>query len=225
MLIGVFGIAKLLLVVQASQASVAGTIRDGESGKPLDNALVALADLGRSTLTDSSGRYSFSDVPPGPQHLTVQHIGFAPRTLHALVPAEGSLHLDIALHPVATRLPAIVVRSPVALRGMDDPETTPFPDREISLAAIRNDPMLAEPDGLLGLGAGEIGMSPETPSGMHVRGAASDQTGYLLDGVPVFSPYHAAGTFSAWNPDALERVQLTSASPAVAVPDGLAGTV
>src|SRR4051812_5283333 len=171
MLIGVLGLAKLLLVVQASQASVAGTIRDSESGEPLGSALVALADLGRSTLTDSSGRYSFNDVPPGPQHLTVQRIGFAPRTLHALIPAEGQLHLDMALHPVATRLPAIVVRSPVTLRGMDDADRTPFPDREISMAAIRNDPMLAEPDGLLGLGGGEIGLSPESPSGMHLRGA------------------------------------------------------
>jgi hypothetical protein len=225
MLIGVVGIAKLLLVVQASQASVAGTVRDGESGQPLASTVVALADLGRSTLTDSSGRYSFSDVPPGPQHLTIQRIGFAPRTLHALIPAEGRLHLDIALHAVATRLPAIVVRSRVTLRGMDEAERTPFPDREISLAGIRNDPMLAEPDGLQGLGGGEIVLSPESPSGMHLRGAASDQTGYLLDGIPVFSPYHAAGTFSAWNPDALERVQVSSASPIVAVPDALAGTV
>src|SRR3954463_14956152 len=155
MLIGVLGIAKLLLVIQASRASVAGTIRDSENGQSLDGALVALADLGRSTLTDSSGRYSFSDVPPGPQHLTIQRIGFASRILHALVPTEGRLHLDIALHAVATRLPPIVVRSPIVLRGTDA-VSTPFPDREISMAAIRNDPMLAEPDGLLGLGGGEI---------------------------------------------------------------------
>src|SRR3954470_20406473 len=136
MLIGVLGIAKLLLVIQASQASVAGTIRDSENGQPLDGALVALADLGRSTVTDSSGRYSFSDVPTGPQHLTIQCIGFAPRTLHALVPTEGRLNIDIALHPVPTHLPAIVVRSAVPVRGMDPRDRTPFPDRGMSMAAI-----------------------------------------------------------------------------------------
>src|SRR5207244_5947813 len=67
--------------------------------------------------------------------------------------------------------------------------------------------------------------SPESPSGVHLRGAASDQTAYLLDGIPVFSPYHTAGTFSAWNPDALERLQVSSASPSPALPDALAGTV
>jgi carboxypeptidase family protein/TonB-dependent receptor-like protein len=225
MLIGVFGVARILLLVQASQASVAGTIRDGESGQPLGNAAVALADLSRSTLTDSSGRYSFTDVPPGPQHLTIQRIGYAPRTLHALVPAEGRLYLDITLHPVPTRLPAILVRAPVLLRGMDDDDNTSFPDRRISMAAVRNDPMLAEADALLALGGGEIGINPESPSGVNIRGAASDQTGYLLDGIPVFSPYHSAGTFSAWNPDALERIQVSSTSPTLAAPDALAGTV
>jgi hypothetical protein len=157
---GILAVTKLLLVVQASQAAVTGTIRDGENGQPLGSALVALANVGRSMLTDSTGRYTFTDVPPGPQHLTIRRIGFAPRTLHALIPAEGRLHLDIALHSIPTRLPAIVVRSPVVLRGMYDGVRAPFPDREISIAAIRNDPMLAEPDGLLGLSGGEIGMSP-----------------------------------------------------------------
>jgi hypothetical protein len=39
------------------------------------------------------------------------------------------------------------------------------------------------------------------------------------------SPYHAAGVFSAWNPDAVERVQLSSTSPSPAYPAALAGTV
>ncbi|MGH7526592.1 MAG: hypothetical protein ACREMX_07790, partial [Gemmatimonadales bacterium] len=74
------------------------------------------------------------------------------------------------------------------------------------------------------LGGGEIVLSPESPSGVHVRGGASDHTAYLLDGIPVFSPYHAVGTFSAWNPDALERLDLSS-SHSAAFPDALSGTV
>jgi hypothetical protein len=77
----------------------------------------------------------------------------------------------------------------------------------------------------MAFGGGEIGVMPESPSGIHVRGGASDQTAYLLDGVPVFSPYHAAGLFSAWNPDALEHLQLTSTTPSPALPDALSGSV
>ncbi len=225
MLIGLLGLANVLLLVQAPQSSIAGTIRDGDSGEPLADAIVALPDLDRSMLSDSAGGYSFADVPPGPQHLTIQRIGYSPRTLHALVPGDGRLQIDIALHPVPIRLPAILVRSTIAVRGVEGGDSTPAPDRGISMAAVRNDPLLAEPDGLLGLGGGEIVATPETPSGIHVRGAASDQTQYLLDGIPVFSPYHAAGTFTAWNPDALERLQVSSASPSPAFPEALSGSV
>lgn len=68
-------------------------------------------------------------------------------------------------------------------------------------------------------------IAPEAPTGVHLRGGASDHTAYLLDGVPIFSPYHAAGTFSAWNPDALARLQVTAASPSLAPPDALSGAV
>ena len=221
----VLAAVKMLLVLQATQPTVAGSIRDGESGEPLAHAIVALADLDRSVVSDTNGRYSFFSVPPGPQHLTVRRVGYAPRTLDALVPGEGELEINIALRPVPMQLPAIVVRSTVTLRGLEAGDSTPFPDRGVSMAAARNDPRLAEPDGLLALGGGEIGASPESPSGVHLRGAASDQTAYLLDGIPVFSPYHTAGTFSAWNPDALERLQVSSASPSPALPDALAGTV
>jgi hypothetical protein len=222
---GLLGALELVLAVQASQAAVAGTIRDGEGGEPLAGAVVTLTDVDRSTVSDSAGRYRLSAVPPGPQHLSVKRIGYAPRIIHALVPGQGDLEIDLSLNPVPLQLPTIVVRSTVAVRGVEQGDSTPYPDRGISAAALRNHPLLAEPDGLLALSGGEIAIDPEAPSGVHVRGGASDQTAYLLDGMPVFSPYHAAGTFSAWNPDALDRLQVLSGAPALAPPDALSGTV
>src|SRR3954466_6901673 len=93
-----------LLLVQAPQASVSGVVRDGESSAPLAEAVVALPDLDRSTLSDSLGRYRFLDVPPGPQHLTVRRIGYAPRTLHAFAPERGALRIDISLQAIPMRL-------------------------------------------------------------------------------------------------------------------------
>jgi carboxypeptidase family protein/TonB-dependent receptor-like protein len=225
MLLELFGLTQLLLLVQATPPSIAGTIRDGETGRPLADAIVALTDIDRWVVSDSGGRYLLADVPSGPQHLTIQRAGYAPRTLHALVPGDGRLQIDISLHPVPMQLPALVVRSPVPVRGVEIGDSTSLPERGISMAAVRNDPLLSEPDGFLGLSGGEIGASPESPSGINVRGGASDQTQYLLDGIPVFSPYHAAGTFSAWNPDALERLEVSSASPSPAWPDALSGTI
>ncbi len=219
------GAAKLLLLVQGTDPSVLGTIVDGRIGEPLTNAVISLTDIDRIVVSDARGHYAFSSVPPGPQHIAVRRIGYGPRTLHALVPREGAVEINIALHAEPHRLPAIEVHSAVAVRGVESGDSTAYPDRGLSLEAVRNHPLLAEPDGFMALGGGEIAIMPESPSGIHVRGGASDQTAYLLDGVPIFSPYHVAGLFSAWNPDALDHLQLGSTTPSPVFPEALSGSV
>ncbi|MBA3260859.1 MAG: TonB-dependent receptor [Gemmatimonadales bacterium] len=216
---------NLLLAVQAAQATVAGTVLSEATGEPLAGAVVALPDLDRTTSTNAAGRYLLPDVPAGPQHVAVRFIGHTPHALHALVPARGRLDINVALRPEPLRLRTIQVRSRPSIRGLDGPDSAPLADRSSSIAAIRNHPLLAEPDAFQVLGGGEVVLRPESPSGVHVRGGASDQTGYLLDGIPIFSPYHAAGLFSAWNPDALSQVRLSSSMPEPEHPDVLSGTV
>lgn len=217
---------RLVLVVQATQASVTGTVRDERTGLPLAGVLVTLTELGRETSTDPAGGYRLPDVPPGPYHLDMRLIGYAPRTLHAFVPRTGGLEINVSLRPHPVPLPPIEVRPrpTVAVRGME-PGDAAFPDRRVTIAAIRDHPLLAEPDAFEALAGGEVTLRPESPGGLHIRGGAADHTVYLLDDVPVFSPYHAAGLFSAWNPDALAELQLSAAVPPTASPDALSGVV
>src|SRR5215218_3812010 len=190
--------AKALLALQATDASIVGSVRDAESGEPIAGAVVALPDIDRAVVSDAAGRYTLRAVPAGPQHVSVRRIGYAPRVLHALVPGHGALEIDVAMRAAPVRLAAVEVRRPIAVRGAEGDDSVGFPDRWISAAAVRNHPLLAEPDVFLAVGGGEVALSPESPSGVHIRGGASDQTAYVLDGIPVFSPYHAAGVFGAW---------------------------
>ena len=77
----------------------------------------------------------------------------------------------------------------------------------------------------LGIAGGEVVVRPESPGGVHIRGGAADQTGYQLDGIPIISPYHTAGVFSAWNPDALAELHLYSTVPSPELPTSLSGTI
>jgi Carboxypeptidase regulatory-like domain len=74
------GAVEILLAAQVTQATVAGVVRDEETGRPLAGAVVALTDLNRLTATDALGRYVLRQVPAGPQHITVRFIGHSPRT-------------------------------------------------------------------------------------------------------------------------------------------------
>ncbi|HSE28043.1 MAG TPA: carboxypeptidase regulatory-like domain-containing protein [Gemmatimonadales bacterium] len=215
----------ILLSAQEPRSTIAGQVRSATSGEPLAGASVVLPDLGRATATDAAGRYQLRDVPPGPQHVTVRLIGHAPRTLHALVPPDGRLLLDITLRPQAIHLAPVEVRAPLRLPGLEPGTAVAHPDREVSAAALRNHPLLAEPDAFQALVGGEVVMRQESPGGVHIRGGAADHTGFLLDGIPVLSPYHAAGVFSAWDPDALAAVQLAAAEPPLSPPASLSGVI
>ena len=215
----------LLLALQFPQATLVGTVRDEATGVPIAGALVSLPDLGRDTTTDARGRYVLGDVPPGPQHVLIRYIGYTQHTLHALVPPSGSLEIDVGLRADPVRLTTIQVRSSHSIRGLEERDSSLLADRSVSMAAIRNHPVLAEPDAFEGIEGGPVVIQPESPSGVHIRGGTSDQTGYVLDGIPVLSPYHAAGTFSAWNPDAVSGTRLFSSIPSQESPAALSGTV
>ncbi|HSL69520.1 MAG TPA: carboxypeptidase regulatory-like domain-containing protein, partial [Longimicrobiales bacterium] len=217
------GALELLIALHADSAQVGGTVRDGVSGLPIAGAVVTLTDLDRFALTDADGRYLLQGVPAGPQHLLVQRIGYAPRSLHALAPRDGYLEINISLRAQPIPLGALEVRPAVAVRDLEDQARTPFAERSMSIAAVRNHPLLSEPDAFQAFSSGEVVLRPESPNGVHVRGGSADQTAYVLDGIPVFNPYHAAGTFSAWNPDALAHVQLSTLGPADGVPAALSG--
>jgi len=221
----VSNVSIILVAAAALHASIAGIVRDADTGAPLPGAAVSLIDVERATATDADGRYALRDVPAGPQHVVVQRIGYAPQTFHALVPPDGAVEINVALQPAPIEIEAIDVGAPVPVRGLDDAEGAAPSDRAVSLASIRNHPLAAEPDAFRALGGGEVAIRPESPSGLHVRGGASDQVAYVLDGIPVFSPYHSSGTFSAWNPDALSRLELYSSSPRADLPDALCGAV
>ena len=219
------GSVPLLLAAQLQQATLTGTVRDQETGQPLAAAVVVLVDLDGGTSTDAAGRYVLVDVPPGPQHLSVRSPGYGTRTLHALVPGAGRLEINVSLRPEPILMGEVRVRSALSLPGIEDDDSVRYPDRGMTLAAVRNHPQLAEPDVLLALDGGAVALMPEAPSGVHILGGAADHTAYLIDNVPVFSPYHVGGLFSALNPDALARLDLSAFSASPASPPALSGTI
>jgi hypothetical protein len=214
-----------LLTAQSVQATLTGTVTAEATGEPLAGAVVALADLDRSAATDAAGRYVIHDVPAGPQHISVGFIGYTQRALHALVPSSGRLEINLSLRVEPVHLQTIVVHHRLPMPGLDDDDDPRKFDKSSAIAAVRNHPLLSEPDVLQAVEGGSISLHPESPSGVHIRGGSTDQSAYLLDGVPIFSPYHAAGVFSALNPDAISRISVASSLPLPGHADALSGTI
>jgi hypothetical protein len=217
-------VLSAILLAQVNSAVLTGVVRDGQTGLPVPGALVALPDLARSALADAQGRYRFNDVPAGPQHVSVHSLGYEMRMLHALVPSSGLLEINIALHALPISLRPVEVRPRVTIGSSAEASPSALL-RSISSAAIRNDPLHTEPDVFLSLAGRGVVLLPESAKGVHILGGAADQTAFLLDGVPVINPYHAAGVFSAWNPDALAGLQVSASAPLPQLPDVLSGAI
>ncbi len=219
------GGTAVLLSLQPAQAVVEGSVRNSATNEPLADAMVSMTDVNRLSRVDSTGRYVFRQVAPGPHHIAVRAFGFVPRTVHALVPTDGVLEINVSLVPETRLLPTLVVRPALAVRESGERTALTLTDRRATIDAVRNNPMLTEPDVLLAVSGGTVGARPEAPSGLNIRGGASGHVAYLLDGIPVFSPYHTAGVFSAWNPDAISAVTLSSSMPNPSDLASLSGTV
>ena len=100
---GVYLTLGLYAYAQSNSASLNGTVLD-PSGAVVANATVEIhnpvSHLDRSTTTDSSGRFSFPNVPFTPYHLSVTGAGFAPYSqdveLRSAVPLDVKINLQVA---------------------------------------------------------------------------------------------------------------------------------
>ena len=214
-------LTALALAAQAATIPVAGTVRDADSGAPLARVVISIPQLQREIVTGDDGRYAF-DAPAGTVQVRVRRFGYVPQSFAALVPAQGALSIDIVLQREPILLAPIEVTAPAMIPANG---AASFPDRRFSPNDVRLSPFAPEPDALRALGGAEVALDPESPSGLHIRGGASDQVGYLLDGIPVFSPYHTGGSFGVWNPDALASIDVVGASPLHTAPEALSGVV
>ena len=102
--VAVFYLASgLHAYAQSNSASLGGTVLD-PSGAVVPNMTVEMhnpvSHFDRSTTTDSSGRFSFANVPFNPYHLSVTGAGFAPYAqdveLRSAVPLEVKINLQVA---------------------------------------------------------------------------------------------------------------------------------
>jgi hypothetical protein len=98
-----FCLAVSLAYGQSNSASISGTVLD-PTGAVVPNAAVEIhnpvSHFDRSTTTDSTGKFSFPNVPFNPYHVSVAGAGFAPYAqdvdVRSAVPLSISISLKVA---------------------------------------------------------------------------------------------------------------------------------
>ena len=194
--------------------TVSGRVRS-EVAIPVESAtvrlsLVADTTIQRITGTDRLGFFAFHDVAPGTYALSVSRIGYAPHEEGVDVPPEAEVRVEMTLTEEAIELEGVMAegrRARQRARFARSGATV----QEMSRQEVKMIPGVAEPDPVRAVETlpGVTQVSDFTAA-FNVRGGSADQNLILLDGVPIFNPFHGLGVFSVFNPDALQSAELHS---------------
>lgn len=197
-------LAAALLALQAPPpgGTIEGVVRGFEraAGRPLAHAIVEASTPGehRSAVADAGGRYRFAALPAGLVRLRVSHPGHRSARVDVDVPPGGTVVLDVDLERQPIVLAPIEVLGEAVGRSRTPAFAAP-PLPEIEVIALGLSPGLGEAG--LGEAASTLpGNDPSDPSDvLFMRGSTTDLKLVLLDGAPVYTPFHLAGLISSFD--------------------------
>jgi hypothetical protein len=179
-------LAALILLCVASvyadvYGSISGVVRDN-SGAPLPGVTVSLTGRvlpkGRDTVTESSGNYSFQNLPPGTYTVTANLAGLGSVRGDAIVAVDRDTTLNLKLNPTVSE--SITVSAAIPAVDMKSTEVNFNYDAK----TIEKLPLPRTYQGLFQLAPGIAAGTGFAP----VAGGGRQENMFLLDGASVTNP-------------------------------------
>lgn len=168
-----------------SQTKVYGTIKD-QRNRILIGASITLKDTYDGSVTDSSGKYSFTTFEKGEFVIEIKSVGYKTVTQKITLPSTNAVNLNFSLREEVNELSAVTVTAGTfaasdrkrvsTVLNQTDMYTTAGSNADIN-AAIKTLP-----------GAQQIGEQ----AGLFVRGGEGYETKEFIDGTLVNNPYNSA---------------------------------
>jgi hypothetical protein len=205
-------------------STVAGTVRDGTAGRPLGGVAVLEGD-GVAAVSDSAGRYQVGRLTAGSHRLRFVRAGYDTLAVGVLLPDSATSRVDVELVARPIQLATLQVTAD-AVPPVDQRATAAEPGQTRLNDDWLDGRLAGEGDVYRALAdAPGVQLRGDQGSGLHIRGGGSGDNLTLLDGIPVFSAVHFAGSASAINPDAVAGADLHAGVSSARFGDHLAGVV
>ncbi len=163
----------------------------------------------RRAATDDAGAFIAEGLPEGPVVVRARALGHRPATRLVTVRAGDTVSVRLTLEPAVQELAAVQARERVGERARFE-QVPEVGQVTITGRALRALPSIGEPDVLrtAQLMAGVVARN-DFSAGYNVRGGESDQNLVLLDGIPVYNPFHLGGLFGTFVDQAVASVDLS----------------
>ncbi len=159
-------------------------------------------------ISDEFGRFEIRNVPVGLRTIRVRGSGYQSAEEQVDIRASQTAEIVVELVRDPTRLAEIRTRA--RPREREEFERQPQVSRvTVSGETVARLPVIGEPDVLrvVQLLPGVVAKNDFT-AGYNVRGGESDQNLVLLDGIPVYNPFHLGGLFGTFIDETVGDFQL-----------------
>lgn len=197
----------------AAQAPAVLTGRVVDARGPVvaaDLTLLRGLEVLERAVSDDQGRFRLQG-PAGSFTLKVERLGYASLSRLVTLRAGETVDVEVEVQPAAVLLEGVGVEAARSRERERFEQTAGASVRELRAADLKRVPGVGEADPIRAIEVlpGVVSTS-DFSSSFHVRGGSADQNLILLDGTPIFSPFHLGGFFSVFNADMVERAELAS---------------
>ena len=188
---------------------------DTSASAPAPGASVSVVGTALSAVTDADGRFRLEPVPAGSVVLRARLQGFLTADHAIRVRAGDTVRVDVTLRPEVQLLSPIRAdaRSADVEMFVSKPNIGTVALTATAMAGV---PSVGEPDvvRVMQLLPGVVARN-DFNTGLNVRGGEADQNLVLLDGHPIYNPFHLGGLFSTFMDATVGGIELmTGAFPA-----------
>jgi hypothetical protein len=189
------------------RATVSGYIIDAETGDALIGCTVFSRENLTGTSSNSFGYYNLQLDNDGVEEVVFSFVGFEKKRI--IVDNRDTL-INVGLQPISNELDAVKITA-TQDENLEKMRSTAMSSVKINSKEIKSIPAVAGETDLLKSITVLPGIKPgvDGSSGFYVRGGSIDQNLLLLDGVPIYNPYHMWGYLSSFNADAINSVTVT----------------
>ena len=167
------------LVMGGTRGKIAGKVIDAQTGKPLPGVNIFISGTSLGAATDNDGEYFIINVPPGTYTLVAKMMGYTTvNKTGVIVNVDRTITVDFKLSPTVIKGKAITVVAKKEVVRMD------VSSAEVTATAkqIAEVPLVRDVNQYIRLQAGV--------EGELIRGGGLDQTGLLVDGLPMVDNVH-----------------------------------
>ena len=193
--------------------NIKGFVYDQKSAEPLPYTNIILLGTTQVAVTDVNGFFNIPNIPVGTYQMVIKFVGYNADTTNITIEKDKTINLKKFLKESEITLGEVRVDVKKQERKTQTQVSTiSFSAKTIDkIPTIGGEPELAQ---FLQIIPGVV-FTGDQGGQIYIRGGGAINTLFLLDGMPVYNPFHSIGLYSVYESEIIKNVDvLTGGFPA-----------